>query len=126
MSSATLPPTPAAAAAAATSADGQVPPPRDDLMRSDPFQFGSRLLSEGDDVFAFNAWDHVEVDDEFKEFAEQQYTMQRETPVSEFDKSKSGARAQEFFLSRLPDEVPTEKHSSSESLLDDNIPSCLI
>lgn len=56
--------------------------------RSDPFQFGSRFLNEGDDVFEFNAWDHVETDDAYKKFAEQQYEMQRQSPVSDFDKSK--------------------------------------
>lgn len=56
--------------------------------RSDPFQFGSRFLTEEDDVFEFNAWDHVETDDAFKEFAEKQYDMQRLSPVSDFDKSK--------------------------------------
>lgn len=63
--------------------------PQYNQKRSDPFQFGSRFLKEEDNVFEFNAWDHVETDDTFKEFAEQQYAMQRESPVSDFDKSKS-------------------------------------
>jgi tRNAThr (cytosine32-N3)-methyltransferase len=45
-------------------------------------------LSEEDNVFEFNAWDHVETDDTYKEYAELQYAKQREAPVSEFDKSK--------------------------------------
>lgn len=56
--------------------------------RSDPFQFGSRFLEDGDDPFEFNAWDHVETDDTYKEYAEQQYEMQRQSPVSDFDKCK--------------------------------------
>ncbi|KAJ0117036.1 ctin binding protein [Diaporthe amygdali] len=60
--------------------------PQYNQKRSDPFQFGSRFLEEGDDPFEFNAWDHVETDDAFKEFAEQQYEMQRQSPVSDFDK----------------------------------------
>ena len=56
--------------------------------RSDPFQFGSRYLGQQDNVFEFNAWDHVETDDTYKEYAEQQYAMQRDAPVSDFDKSK--------------------------------------
>jgi hypothetical protein len=60
----------------------------DNLKRSDPFQFGSRYLQANDDVFEFNAWDHVETDDTYKEYAEVQYTNQREAPVSDFDKSK--------------------------------------
>ncbi|KAH8670415.1 S-adenosyl-L-methionine-dependent methyltransferase [Tricladium varicosporioides] len=62
--------------------------PENNLKRSDPFQFGSRFLSEKDNVFEFNAWDHVETDDTYKEYAEQQYAKQREAPVSDFDKSR--------------------------------------
>ena len=62
--------------------------PQNNLKRTDPFQFGSRLLSEEDNVFEFNAWDHVETDDTYKEYAELQYAKQRESPVSDFDKSK--------------------------------------
>ncbi|KHN95395.1 uncharacterized protein MAM_06672 [Metarhizium album ARSEF 1941] len=62
--------------------------PNKNVKRTDPFQFGSRYLSEGDDVFEFNAWDHVETDDAYKEFAERQFEMQRLAPVSEFDKSR--------------------------------------
>ncbi|KAI5862813.1 methyltransferase [Durotheca rogersii] len=69
----------------------QLPPhrshdPQYNMKRSDPFQFGSRYLQQDDDVFEFNAWDHVETDDAYKEYAEQQYSMQRESPVSDFDK----------------------------------------
>ncbi|GIC88391.1 tRNA(Thr) (cytosine(32)-N(3))-methyltransferase [Aspergillus udagawae] len=62
--------------------------PANNLKRTDPYQFGSRYLEEGDDVFEFNAWDHVEPDDEFKAFAEVQYAKQREAPVSDFDKQR--------------------------------------
>ena len=55
--------------------------------RTDPFQFGSRYLEEGDDIFGYNAWDHVETDNTYKEFAEEQYAKQRQDPVSDFDKS---------------------------------------
>ncbi|KAJ1329397.1 tRNAThr (cytosine32-N3)-methyltransferase [Microdochium nivale] len=65
--------------------------PQYNQKRSDPFQFGSRFLKEEDNVFEFNAWDHVETDDTFKEFAEQQYAMQRESPVSDFDKNRFNA-----------------------------------
>lgn len=63
--------------------------PDNNQKRSDPFQFGSRYLEDGDDPFEFNAWDHVETDDAYKEYAEQQYEMQRQSPVSDFDKCKS-------------------------------------
>ncbi|CAG8983342.1 hypothetical protein HYALB_00000509 [Hymenoscyphus albidus] len=62
--------------------------PENNLKRSDPFQFGSRYLSETENVFEFNAWDHVETDDTYKEYAEEQYAKQREAPVSDFDKNR--------------------------------------
>jgi len=62
--------------------------PQHNQKRSDPFQFGSRYLTEGDDVFVFNAWDHVEIDDASREYAEQQYEMQRRSPVSDSDKQR--------------------------------------
>lgn len=63
--------------------------PANNLKRSDPFQFGSRLLETGDDVFEFNAWDHVEADDAYKEHILRQLALQRQSPVSDFDRSKS-------------------------------------
>jgi len=62
--------------------------PQFNQKRSDPFQFGSRFLEQEDDVFAFNAWDHVETDDAYKEYSEQQFAMQRQAPVSDFDKCR--------------------------------------
>lgn len=75
------------------SQDDGVPPHRshdasNNMKLRDPFQFGSRFLTEGDDVFEFNAWDHVETDEAYKEYAESQLEMQRRAPVSECDKSK--------------------------------------
>lgn len=75
-------------------AQTEVPPhrshdPAKNWKRTDPFQFGSRFLAEGDDPFEFNAWDHVETDDAYKEYTEQQLEKQRQAPVSDFDKSKS-------------------------------------
>lgn len=79
--------------------------PENNLKRSDPFQFGSRYLSEQDNVFEFNAWDHVETDDTYKEYAELQYAKQREAPVSDFDKSKFRAPfPQSLFTSWFPDD----------------------
>ncbi|KFY38717.1 hypothetical protein V494_04225 [Pseudogymnoascus sp. VKM F-4513 (FW-928)] len=62
--------------------------PQHNMKRTDPFQFGSRLLKEEDNVFEFNAWDHVETDDAYKEYSEVQYAKQREAPVSDFDKNR--------------------------------------
>lgn len=83
--------------------DGALPPhrshdPQYNQKRTDPFQFGSRFLEEGDDPFEFNAWDHVETDDAFKEFAEQQYELQRQSPVSDFDKSKYARNTPRVYL----------------------------
>jgi tRNAThr (cytosine32-N3)-methyltransferase len=67
--------------------------PRSDAMRnsekrSDPFQFGSRFLEEGHDIFEYNAWDHVETDDAYGKFAQEQYKKQRESRVTEAERSK--------------------------------------
>ena len=72
-------------------AQDAVPPHRShdpdyNQKRTDPFMFGSRLLQQEDDVFEFNAWDHVETDDAYKEHAEEQYALQRQSPVSDWDK----------------------------------------
>ncbi|GAD93474.1 actin binding protein [Paecilomyces variotii No. 5] len=71
----------------------QVPPhrshnPDNNLKRTDPFQFGSRYLEEGDDVWEFNAWDHVDTDEEYRAYAEHQIARQREAPVSDFDQQR--------------------------------------
>ncbi|TQS31579.1 hypothetical protein Golomagni_08136 [Golovinomyces magnicellulatus] len=50
--------------------------------------FGQRYLEAGDNVYEYNAWDHVETDDAYKEYAEKQFEMQRQSPVSDFDKSR--------------------------------------
>ncbi|KAI1818054.1 methyltransferase [Poronia punctata] len=62
--------------------------PQFNMKRTDPFMFGSRYLEEGDNVFDYNAWDHVETDDAYKEYTEQQLAMQRASPVSESDKGR--------------------------------------
>lgn len=76
-----------------TGEEGDVPShrshdPATNAKRTDPFQFGSRYLEAGDNVFEYNAWDHVETDDAYKEYAQRQFEMQRQSPVSDFDKSK--------------------------------------
>lgn len=93
--------------------------PQNNQKRVDPFQFGSRYLQQEDNVFEFNAWDHVETDDTYKEYAEQQYEMQRQSPVSDFDKSEY------ITLHHTPNNIPPNPtfmmisqitHSSSESM----------
>ncbi|KAK6832933.1 hypothetical protein PG987_007627 [Apiospora arundinis] len=83
-----------AAPAATETTEATSPPPhrshdpQNNMKRTDPFQFGSRYLQEEDNVFEFNAWDHVETDDTYKEYAEEQFQKQRESPVSDFDKNR--------------------------------------
>lgn len=62
--------------------------PMNNLKRSDPFKFGSRYLEPTDDVFEFNAWDHVLPDPAYHSYCEAQYTSQRASPVSDFDKAR--------------------------------------
>ena len=71
----------------------ELPPHRshdsaNNLKRSDPFKFGSRYLEPTDDVFEFNAWDHVVPDRVYHNYCEAQYNSQRNFPVSEFDKAR--------------------------------------
>ena len=65
--------------------------PSNNTKRTDPFQFGSRFLTTDDDVFEFNAWDHVMPDDSYYAYAEAQLAQQRASPVSEFDKKNFNA-----------------------------------
>ncbi|KAL9101770.1 MAG: hypothetical protein Q9163_003017 [Psora crenata] len=65
--------------------------PCNNLKRSDPFKFGSRYLQEGDDVYEFNAWDHVTPDEAYFAYAQAQYAAQREHPVSDYDKHRFNA-----------------------------------
>jgi tRNAThr (cytosine32-N3)-methyltransferase len=62
--------------------------PANNQKRTDPFSFGSRYLEEGDNIFEFNAWDHVEVDETYKTFSEEQFERQRQDPVTDFDKKR--------------------------------------
>ncbi|KAI0810705.1 methyltransferase [Xylaria sp. FL0064] len=80
----------------------QLPPhrshdPQYNAKRTDPFMFGSRFLDEGDDVFEFNAWDHVETDDAYKEYSQQQFAMQRASPVSDFEKNRFNSDPAKFW-----------------------------
>ena len=71
--------------------------PGNNLKRSNPFKFGSRFLEEGDNVYEFNAWDHVTPDQSFYDFAEQQYAMQRDHPVTDFDKNRFNSAPEKWW-----------------------------
>ena len=60
-------------------------------QRASPFLFGTRLLTESSDILAFNAWDHVEPSAEYAAFSETRYALQREAPVSDFDRRRFNA-----------------------------------
>ncbi|MCJ1455866.1 hypothetical protein MMC28_006223 [Mycoblastus sanguinarius] len=71
----------------------EIPPhrshsPTKNLKRSDPFKFGSRYLQPDDNIYEFNAWDHVVPDASYYAYAEAQYSSQRASPVSDFDKAR--------------------------------------
>jgi tRNAThr (cytosine32-N3)-methyltransferase len=65
--------------------------PTTNAKRTDPFQFGQRYLEPDDDVFAYNAWDHVDPDPAHQDHCQQQYAQQRLHPVSAFDRTRFNA-----------------------------------
>lgn len=71
--------------------------PSNNQKRSDPFSFGSRILEEGDNIFEFNAWDNVSVDETYKAFSESQFSAQRAAPVSDFDKKRFNAAPEKWW-----------------------------
>ncbi|CBX90174.1 hypothetical protein LEMA_P063000.1 [Plenodomus lingam JN3] len=71
--------------------------PANNQKRSDPFSFGSRYLEEGDNIFEFNAWDHVTVDSTYQAFSQQQYAAQRLDPVSDFDRKRYMERPEKWW-----------------------------
>ena len=74
-------------------------PPTNALKRSSPFQFGTRTLSEADDVFAWNAWDHVDpsTDVVYTDYAAKQYAFQRENAASDWDRRRFNAEPQKWW-----------------------------
>lgn len=69
------------------------PPPAariipDGPKQSDPFQFGSRFLLSEEEVFSYNAWDHVETDAAYKAYSATQIAAQRSKPVGDYDKKR--------------------------------------
>ncbi|KAK9709319.1 hypothetical protein K7432_009098 [Basidiobolus ranarum] len=49
----------------------------------DSSKFGSRLLVDEEQVFAHNAWDHVDWDSDQEQQAKEKVAKQAENPVSE-------------------------------------------
>ncbi|MCJ1276277.1 hypothetical protein MMC21_004082 [Puttea exsequens] len=71
--------------------------PNHNLKRSDPFKFGSRYLQPEDNVYEFNAWDHVVPDAAYHEYAETQYANQKAAPVSELDKKRFNTEPEKWW-----------------------------
>jgi tRNAThr (cytosine32-N3)-methyltransferase len=69
------------------------------LKRSDPFQFGSRYLEEEDDVFSWNAWDHVDPSKDalFVEYAAKQFAFQKENAASDWDRKRFNAEPHKWW-----------------------------
>lgn len=65
--------------------------------RTNPFEFGTRLLAEDDDIFSHNAWDHVAVEPAYADFIAQQTAFQRENQVSEFDKGRFNSQPEKWW-----------------------------
>jgi tRNAThr (cytosine32-N3)-methyltransferase len=71
--------------------------PATNTKRTDPFQFGQRYLEADDDVFEYNAWDHVTPDDAHYAYCEEQYMKQKAQPVSDFDKARFNGNPQKWW-----------------------------
>jgi tRNAThr (cytosine32-N3)-methyltransferase len=71
--------------------------PDRNTKRTDPFAFGQRYLEEGDNVFEYNAWDHVETDEDYRAYAELQYAKQRENPASDWHKQLYNSTPAKFW-----------------------------
>jgi tRNAThr (cytosine32-N3)-methyltransferase len=71
--------------------------PATNAKRTDPFQFGQRYLKETDDIFEYNAWDHVTPDDEHYEYCESQYAKQKAAPVSDYDKDRFNSQPEKWW-----------------------------
>jgi len=71
--------------------------PATNTKHTDPFQFGQRYLEADDDVFEYNAWDHVTPDDAHYAYCEEQYMKQKAQPVSDFDKARFNGNPQKWW-----------------------------
>ncbi|KAJ1995829.1 hypothetical protein GGI25_000295 [Coemansia spiralis] len=59
--------------------------------------FGSRMLSSDRNVFEYNAWDHVEPDDEHLKYAEEQIRLHHEHPVPKDKREKYNTQPAAFW-----------------------------
>ena len=71
--------------------------PATNTKRTNPFQFGQRYLEADDDIFEYNAWDHVTPDEAHYAYCEEQYMKQKAQPVSDFDKARFNDNPQKWW-----------------------------
>lgn len=69
-----------------TEADGPKPPLESRIGKDAPFTFGQRYLTDDNDVFNHNAWDHVDWGQEQIDDAQKLIAKQYELPVTDFEK----------------------------------------
>ncbi|KAI9276606.1 S-adenosyl-L-methionine-dependent methyltransferase [Sporodiniella umbellata] len=60
-------------------------------------KFGSRLLTDDNNVFSQNAWDHVEWDEEQEEMAREKVSKQLECPVPEDEQEQYHKNPEEYW-----------------------------
>lgn len=67
------------------------------IGKDSPFTFGQRYLTNDEEVFSHNAWDHVEWGEEQVNEALEKISKQYDAPVSEFDKKIYNAKPAKFW-----------------------------
>ncbi|GMM37095.1 tRNA(Thr) (cytosine(32)-N(3))-methyltransferase [Saccharomycopsis crataegensis] len=67
------------------------------IGKDSPFVFGQRYLTQEEDVFSRNAWDHVEWGEKEIKHAEEMIAKQYNDPVSQEDKERYNATPEKFW-----------------------------
>ncbi|CAI5758941.1 unnamed protein product [Candida verbasci] len=76
----------------------EVKPPLDSRIGKDsPFIFGQRYLTDEDQVWNHNAWDHVEWGEEQINQAKELISKQYDHPVKEFDKNLYNSKPEKYW-----------------------------
>lgn len=67
------------------------------IGKDSPFTFGQRLLSNEEEVFNHNAWDHAEWGEEQIQQAQEMIAKQYDNPVKDFDKALYNANPAKYW-----------------------------